>query len=530
MKLIDTSFPTVPQTTYYKDVSYFGRHGLLTIPFGLNRYESSFAGHNQRLIPYSPILSTGQISGLYLNHIPSVNNYNVNVGIGVVYPTKALEVGTTLYVDDVNRRVGIGIANPEEDFEVDGSIQIDSNNVARLKFQQSGQNPHALGEIDGEQDGTDGGDLQLFTKVDGGSVTEKLRINNVGAIGLLGANYGSSGQFLKSNGSGSAVSWDTPIDTTYTAGSNMSLVGTEFNIPQSVATSASPTFTALTLGSAGNAIINLTDITDLGADTVAQMKGLVDGNNGGKIEFYTKKLDGGSLTKRMNILNDGTTELLTDTGVLQIFTEDGTSQQGYFYNSITGTKDLSIDSYSGVTNKGIRFQTQGVQRMRIGHLGELGFGAGNSVGTSGQLLQSNGNASPSWVDAPSGGNTVETYINRKTLSGTGATDFFNINRDIQRSFVVDLRIVGGDGANIITLYHTRTGVVFTASEIFIRNTEVLANTSFSGGGSAYTTSIIEAPSNTQLDIRVNSGTGSTQTVSAYMTLYGTRTNPSVIIS
>ncbi len=44
-------------------------------------------------------------------------------------------------------RVGINISEPEEDLEIDGSIQIDAANVARLKFQKSG-NPataHALG-------------------------------------------------------------------------------------------------------------------------------------------------------------------------------------------------------------------------------------------------------------------------------------------------------------------------------------------------------------------------------------------------
>jgi len=105
-------------------------------------------------------------------------------------------------------RVGIGILNPEEDLEVDGSIQIDSAVTARLKFQQSGQNPHALGEIDGEQDGTNGGDLQFYTKLDGGNVTEKLRINNIGAVGIGGANYGTSKQVMVSNGSNNLVSWE----------------------------------------------------------------------------------------------------------------------------------------------------------------------------------------------------------------------------------------------------------------------------------------------------------------------------------
>jgi hypothetical protein len=105
-------------------------------------------------------------------------------------------------------RVGIGILNPEEDLEVDGSIQIDSAVTARLKFQQSGQTPHALGEIDGEQDGTNGGDLQFYTKIDNGSVTEKLRINNIGAVGIGGANFGTSNQVIVSNGSNNSVSWE----------------------------------------------------------------------------------------------------------------------------------------------------------------------------------------------------------------------------------------------------------------------------------------------------------------------------------
>ena len=37
--------------------------------------------------------------------------------------------------------------------------------------------------------------------------TEKLRVTSAGAIGIAGANYGTSGQFLKSGGSGAAVSW-----------------------------------------------------------------------------------------------------------------------------------------------------------------------------------------------------------------------------------------------------------------------------------------------------------------------------------
>jgi len=42
------------------------------------------------------------------------------------------------------------------------------------------------------------------------TITEKLRIGPVGQIGIAGANYGTSGQVLTSQGSGSAVQWATP--------------------------------------------------------------------------------------------------------------------------------------------------------------------------------------------------------------------------------------------------------------------------------------------------------------------------------
>lgn len=107
-------------------------------------------------------------------------------------------------------RVGIGVIDPEEDFELDGNIQLDTGGVqrGRIIFYDK-KNDHEHAEIDGLGEGTDGGVLAFYTKINSGSVTEKLRINNVGAIGIGGANYGSSGQVLTSNGSGSAVSWTT---------------------------------------------------------------------------------------------------------------------------------------------------------------------------------------------------------------------------------------------------------------------------------------------------------------------------------
>jgi len=82
-------------------------------------------------------------------------------------------------------RVGIGVTNPEEDLELDGNIQLDTGGVqrGRVIFYDK-QNDHEHAEVDGLGEGTNGGVLAFYTKVDGESVTEKMRINNVGNVGI----------------------------------------------------------------------------------------------------------------------------------------------------------------------------------------------------------------------------------------------------------------------------------------------------------------------------------------------------------
>jgi len=82
-----------------------------------------------------------------------------------------------------NTRVGINVDNPTEDFEIDGNIQLDSNNQSRIIFYDT-QNDHEHAEIDALGKGTDGGQLIFYTKADGGSVTEKMRITDDGGVGI----------------------------------------------------------------------------------------------------------------------------------------------------------------------------------------------------------------------------------------------------------------------------------------------------------------------------------------------------------
>jgi len=65
----------------------------------------------------------------------------------------------------------------------------------------------SLYKIDEDTDGVDGGLIKFQTKVDGGAITEKVRINNAGAIGLGGANYGGTNQVITSQGANLPPIW-----------------------------------------------------------------------------------------------------------------------------------------------------------------------------------------------------------------------------------------------------------------------------------------------------------------------------------
>jgi len=102
-------------------------------------------------------------------------------------------------------RVGIGVTDPEEDLEIDGNIQLDTGGVqrGRVIFYDK-QDDHEHAEIDALGEGANGGVLVFYTKGVGGPVTEKMRINNVGNVGI-GTNNPTSklevnGDFLVSGG------------------------------------------------------------------------------------------------------------------------------------------------------------------------------------------------------------------------------------------------------------------------------------------------------------------------------------------
>jgi len=110
-----------------------------------------------------------------------------------------------------NGKVGIGSEIPTEVLDVSGTS--DMKMVVQTKSSGAGSNAGVrIATGDGYKwllqvgDSTTSGGLRIYQETSGSS-GERLRIGSAGQIGLGGANYGTSGQVLTSNGASSAPTW-----------------------------------------------------------------------------------------------------------------------------------------------------------------------------------------------------------------------------------------------------------------------------------------------------------------------------------
>lgn len=96
-----------------------------------------------------------------------------------------LKSSSAIHIDTVNNRVGINVANPTEDLEIDGNIQIDTSGLGRLIFYDVNDD-HEHAEVDGDDDGTQGGKLKLLVKPDtpGASPAVAMTIRENGNVGI----------------------------------------------------------------------------------------------------------------------------------------------------------------------------------------------------------------------------------------------------------------------------------------------------------------------------------------------------------
>ncbi len=140
--------------------------------------------------------------GLILSqHDSNTSVYNLNLK---AHSLNASTPGLVLKDDgSAETDVGINVGVPTEALDVEGNLKL---RVGDIQYQLA--NGTQIVELDGSQDGTNGGQFVVKTKIDNGAMTQKLTINNDGAIGLGSTPaFGTAGNFLMSLGSGSLPEW-----------------------------------------------------------------------------------------------------------------------------------------------------------------------------------------------------------------------------------------------------------------------------------------------------------------------------------
>ena len=142
-------------------------------------------------------------------NIPGVLTYEdvTNVdSVGVITARSGIRIGATganTLITGNGTGIGIGITTPQEELHIRAATP-----VIRLEDGDNARQSQIVGSDGNFRFDADNGnaiaDTNIAFRTDG---SERLRIGPVGQLGIGGANYGTSGQVLTSQGSGSAVQW-----------------------------------------------------------------------------------------------------------------------------------------------------------------------------------------------------------------------------------------------------------------------------------------------------------------------------------
>ena len=121
-------------------------------------------------------------------------------------------VGGTLTYEDVTNVDSLGVGTFRDGLRVSGIATateyevVNAGNTPIFRFRGSSNNE--IGKIDADAISGTTSQLRLYTE-NGGNLGERLRIGPAGQIGIGGANYGTAGQALVSQGSSAAPQWAT---------------------------------------------------------------------------------------------------------------------------------------------------------------------------------------------------------------------------------------------------------------------------------------------------------------------------------
>ena len=192
------------QTAAQTNITSLGTLSAVTVSGGTNPANVTHTGGNGLQITRG-----SKTLGINANFGGSDTHSTINVDSGM---SLRLQVNASdKIVMDSNGRLGIG------DIAPDTSLHVKSSDNVLATFESTDADSLIEFKDNGTSDtvlmGALGGD-DLLLRSDAGSVkfhvannNEKFRIGPSGQIGLSGANYGTSGQVLKSQGSGAAAVW-----------------------------------------------------------------------------------------------------------------------------------------------------------------------------------------------------------------------------------------------------------------------------------------------------------------------------------
>jgi len=183
------------------------------------------SGGNAFLISEGGYLSIGGASSL------SSSNLNIgvvgggagNVGIGTASPGDRLELGENTSGGSTTENLISQWSATQSEGDLDFTITLhDTTDQAigtgsgirfSARYQDDGTGSAGAAGIDAYKESAASSNyafaMRFHTRPNGGDLTERMRITSDGAIGVGGANYGSSGQVLTSAGSSAVPTWET---------------------------------------------------------------------------------------------------------------------------------------------------------------------------------------------------------------------------------------------------------------------------------------------------------------------------------
>lgn len=175
----------------------------------------------------------------------------------------------------------------------------------------------------------------------------------------------------------------------------------------------------------------------------------------------------------------------------------------------------------------LELQTVDVTRVSITPNGGISFGSsGTAYGTSGQVLQSNGNAAPTWVDSRGMnllGTLTTTSGSTQTLSGLDLTNYKTLEifwHNLSFSASAQLRLnsiaisqATGASANSVwgkSVVNLSIGTFASISSAAAATTGTISNTGVTLNGNCGVTTAA-----TSLDFSTNTGTFDLGTITVY---------------